>query len=132
MRRHDTTSVAAAVGRAIRTRRKKIRRTSSAVAHEARIDRTYLSQIERGLRQPTINIFMKIAAQLRVRPDRLLRSVMREMGGTFSTRGVPQAAGCEQPEAQGSFVNEDGISDGDVGNENSGGEFHVGRTSGKS
>jgi len=41
-------------------------------AHEADIHRTYISDIERGSRNPTIKIVEKLAAPLKVSVSRLL------------------------------------------------------------
>ncbi len=41
-------------------------------AHEAGLHRTYVSDIERGARNPTITVVEKLAASLGVPPGRLL------------------------------------------------------------
>lgn len=42
------------------------------LAHEAGVDRTYVSQVERRQRNITIAVLSKIAAALRTTPDKLL------------------------------------------------------------
>jgi transcriptional regulator with XRE-family HTH domain len=46
--------------------------SQEAFAHEAGIHRTYISDLERGARNPTITVVDKIAAFLNVKPGQLL------------------------------------------------------------
>lgn len=46
--------------------------SQEAFAHEAGIHRTYISDLERGARNPTITVVEKIAAYLGVMPGELL------------------------------------------------------------
>ena len=50
------------------------------LAAKAGLDRTYVSQLERGLKSPTLNSLEKIAACLGVAPQRFLRKI-RGVGG---------------------------------------------------
>lgn len=54
----------AAVGNAIREIRKRRGISQSALAEECRLDRTYISGIERGQRNPSLTNILKIAAAL--------------------------------------------------------------------
>ena len=52
------------VGRNVREARKAIGLSQEALADKAGIDRTYVSGVERGVRNPTITILAKFAAAL--------------------------------------------------------------------
>ena len=43
---------------------------------EAEIDRTYPSLLERGLRMPTVDVFLRIAAVVRVQPAELMQRIV--------------------------------------------------------
>ena len=61
------------VGKNVREHRRARRLSQEELGFEAGLDRTYISGIERGTRNPTILIVGKIARALRVSPDALLR-----------------------------------------------------------
>jgi len=44
------------------------------LAFEAELHRTYISGVERGIRNPTVAVVAKIARALSVTPDQLLRT----------------------------------------------------------
>jgi transcriptional regulator with XRE-family HTH domain len=44
------------------------------LAFEANLHRTYISGVERGVRNPTVSVLGKIAAALGVTPDQLLKA----------------------------------------------------------
>ena len=46
--------------------------SQEAFAHEAGIHRTYISDLERGARNPTLTVVEKLAKALKVRPGALL------------------------------------------------------------
>ena len=48
------------------------------LAYEAGIHRTYVSQLERGLKSPTIAVLFKIAPALQMTPSQVLRSIEKE------------------------------------------------------
>jgi len=52
------------VGRNVREARKAIGLSQEALADKAGIDRTYVSGVERGVRNPTITLLAKFAAAL--------------------------------------------------------------------
>lgn len=62
-----------AFGKVLRSVRKEVGLTQEQLAHDAEIDRTFVSLIERGERQPTIRIIFRLAAALRVLPSRLIQ-----------------------------------------------------------
>jgi transcriptional regulator with XRE-family HTH domain len=61
----------AAFGNAIREIRKRHGISQTALAEECRLDRTYISGIERGQRNPSLTNILKIAAALSTRPSDL-------------------------------------------------------------
>ena len=60
------------LGRNLRRLRDEKGLSQEAFAHEANIDRTYISDIERGARNPTITVVEKIALALGVTASELL------------------------------------------------------------
>lgn len=61
------------VGRNVREARKAIGLSQEALADKAGIDRTYVSGVERGVRNPTVTIVARLAEALEVEPCDLLR-----------------------------------------------------------
>jgi transcriptional regulator with XRE-family HTH domain len=61
-----------AFGRAVRELREQSRLTQDRLAEKCDLDRTYISGIERGLRNPTIQTIWIIAAGLNVSPKELI------------------------------------------------------------
>jgi transcriptional regulator with XRE-family HTH domain len=45
------------------------------LGHLAEIHRTYVSQIERGLKSPTVQVLFKIAAALKIQPVDIIKSI---------------------------------------------------------
>lgn len=64
----------AQVGENVRRHRRAAGLTQEEVAHRANLDRTYLSDIERGIRNPTVMLLQDIAAVFGVHPALLLVS----------------------------------------------------------
>jgi transcriptional regulator with XRE-family HTH domain len=62
----------------VRSLRKAAELSQEELAHEAGLDRTYISQVERRQRNVTIVVLAKIAKALDVTPDRLLVSLRRK------------------------------------------------------
>ena len=56
----------------VRSLRRTAGLSQEELAHEAGLDRTYISQVERRRRNVTIVVLAKIAKALNVSPDRLL------------------------------------------------------------
>lgn len=61
------------VGRNVRQLRQARGLSQEELAFEAGLDRTYVSGIERGVRNPTVTIIGKLARGLKTTPDTLLR-----------------------------------------------------------
>jgi transcriptional regulator with XRE-family HTH domain len=61
------------VGVNVRRLREARRLSQEQLAFEAELHRTYISGVERGVRNPTVKVLAKIAKALDVSADRLLR-----------------------------------------------------------
>lgn len=64
--------VAIEFGKALRSQRRASDISQEALALAADVDRTFVSQMERGIRQPTLTTLWKLAAALKVRPSVLV------------------------------------------------------------
>jgi len=60
------------IGLNIRKKREGLGLSQEALAHESGIHRTYISGLERGVRNPTVTIIQSIAVALNIRPSKLL------------------------------------------------------------
>jgi transcriptional regulator with XRE-family HTH domain len=60
------------VGRNVRRRRQMAGLTQEQLAFEASIDLTYVGGIERGRRNPSLLVMVRIAGALKVEPESLL------------------------------------------------------------
>lgn len=72
--RHQTL---ARFGKNVRTRREAIGLSQEALAEKADLDRTYVSGLERGVRNPTILSAARVATALKVSLSELLNGVAR-------------------------------------------------------
>lgn len=71
-----------AFGKILRERRKLAGLTQEKLALEADVQRNYVSLIERGVHQPTINIIFKLATALKCLPSALIADVEALVIGT--------------------------------------------------
>lgn len=62
-----------AFGKVLRAVRKEVGLTQEQLALAAEIDRTFVSLIERGERQPTVRMIFKLAAALDVSPSQMIQ-----------------------------------------------------------
>lgn len=72
-------SVAKHFGEAIEESRKACAITQEELAARAGLHRTYISQIERGKRQPTLATIFELARALGIRPSNLIESTERAL-----------------------------------------------------
>lgn len=72
-----TADYLAALGRAVRRYREKTGMSQEQFAFEVELDRTYVSGIERGKRNPTVATLLRLTAQLGTTPAGLLKSAER-------------------------------------------------------
>ena len=73
----EATRLLRAFGLAVRRRRKELGLSQERFAFDAEIDRTYVSGVERGVRNPTVKMVAKLAAALQTRPSRLFGAAER-------------------------------------------------------
>lgn len=89
------TPLAAALGRIIRGFRKARQLSQETLAFESSVNRAYISQIERGLQQPTVETLFKLARALDISASDLLATVERtlttEEGTAQTEKDRPQA-----------------------------------------
>lgn len=78
--RRETPPYRRALGEAIRKRRKRLGLSQEGFGEEARIDRTYMSGLERGTRNPTLETILRIADCLGASPSELLAEAEASMG----------------------------------------------------
>ncbi len=69
--------IAAAFGRVLREQRGARRISQEGLALSAGVDRTFVSQMERGIRQPTLTTLWKLASALELSPATLVARVER-------------------------------------------------------
>ncbi|MCK1658584.1 helix-turn-helix transcriptional regulator [Bradyrhizobium sp. 151] len=72
MARQDQATIIDVVAGNVRQLRKAAGLSQEELAHEADLDRTYISQVERRQRNVTITVLARLAAALGVGPERLL------------------------------------------------------------
>lgn len=60
------------LGENVKTARRNLDLSQEALAHESEIDRTYISGIERGQRNPSLDLIAKLAETLKTTPSFLL------------------------------------------------------------
>ena len=70
--------LAKAFGQVLRATREKRGISQEKLALDCDIDRTYVSLLERGLRQPTIAVVFRLAQSLGTKPSSLLAQIERE------------------------------------------------------
>ena len=80
--RRQATKFSVAFGAQVRTLRNGKGWSQEELAHRARIHVTYLSSVERGRRNPTLNLIVLLARALGVTPSRLLGGIHRERAQT--------------------------------------------------
>ncbi|WP_447890098.1 helix-turn-helix domain-containing protein [Pseudomonas hormoni] len=69
-----------AFGKVLRQRRKEAGLTQEQLAHDADIQRNYVSLIERGVHQPTVAVLFKLASALKCPASAILIDLENELG----------------------------------------------------
>lgn len=69
----ETGDFARSFGEVLKEQRRRLGWSQEDFAFEAGLDRTYVSGVERGVRNPTLLIILKLCRALGVRPSTLLR-----------------------------------------------------------
>ena len=72
-------NLARSFGQAVRRHRELLRLSQEELADRAHLDRTYVSGVERGVRNPTLEVMQKIADALGADLD-VIFSTAREIG----------------------------------------------------
>ena len=62
-----------AFGRAVRARREALQLSQEELGFDADLDRTYISGIERGVRNPSMKSILRVCRALKTSPSTLLR-----------------------------------------------------------
>jgi transcriptional regulator with XRE-family HTH domain len=70
--RDEWRSLCKAFGAAVRARREELELSQEELGFRSGLDRTYVSGIERGVRNPTLKSVGRLAKALSTRPSRLL------------------------------------------------------------
>ncbi|MDT8906342.1 helix-turn-helix transcriptional regulator [Pseudomonas prosekii] len=68
-----------AFGRVLRQKRKDAGLTQEQLAHEADVQRNYVSLIERGVHQPTVAVLFKLAKALKCQPSSIVVDLENEL-----------------------------------------------------
>ena len=69
-----------AFGEVVRARRLKAGLSQETLALECDLHRTFISLLERGVRQPSLETIFRLAERLGVRPQRLVAAVEERLG----------------------------------------------------
>lgn len=77
--RGSKTSPEALFGREVARLRKQLGISQEELAFRAEVHRTYISQLERGLKSPTLSMILKLSRALKVSASRIVAIV--ELGG---------------------------------------------------
>lgn len=71
-----------AFGKVLRQKRKEVGLTQEQLAHDADVQRNYVSLIERGVHHPTIAVVFKLAHALHCQPSVLISELEKEVNST--------------------------------------------------
>lgn len=63
------------LGDAIRAQREELDLSQEQLAFECGLHRTYISQLERGMKSPTVRVLFAIAKALKVTPEKLVAQI---------------------------------------------------------
>jgi transcriptional regulator with XRE-family HTH domain len=75
----DSATITSAFGRVLRQQRKQARLTQEELALMADLQRNYVSELERGLKQSSVVTLFKLALALRVSPHEFVRLLSQEL-----------------------------------------------------
>ena len=80
MARKGAISEKVAFGTPVRARREALGLSQEKLGFEADLHRTYVSEVERGVRNPTVTSIFKLARALGTKPSSLLRAAEKMVG----------------------------------------------------
>ncbi len=69
-------SIEQSIGDSIRARREELGLSQESLALECGLHRTYISQLERGKKSPTLRVLIVIAQVLKIEPSELVRQAI--------------------------------------------------------
>lgn len=69
-----------AFGKALRRRRERLEVSQEALAFTSEIHRTYISELERGLKNPSLSTIDRLAAALKTKASTLIADAEVELG----------------------------------------------------
>ncbi len=69
-----------AFGKALRRRRERLEVSQEALAFSSEIHRTYISELERGLKNPSLTTIDRLAAALKTKASTLIADAEAELG----------------------------------------------------
>jgi Predicted transcriptional regulator with C-terminal CBS domains len=72
-------SIEVIFGQQLRKIREERKLSQEELALRSKLDRTYISLLERGKRRPTLNTIFALAAQLDIAPSEMVRMVENEV-----------------------------------------------------
>jgi transcriptional regulator with XRE-family HTH domain len=70
-------SISKQLGQVIRARRLKLDLSQETLAEKAGVHPTYLGMVERGIRNPTLDVCVRLATALKITPAKLVDEAMR-------------------------------------------------------
>ena len=70
-----------AFGAAVRIRREELGLSQEKLGFEAKVHRTYVSDVERGARNPTVKVIWKLAVALETQPSALFELAEKALVG---------------------------------------------------
>jgi transcriptional regulator with XRE-family HTH domain len=79
-------NVEKAFGEVLKQHRSRSKLSQIVLAELSELDRTYISLLERGLRQPTLLTLIKLASALKVDPADLVSDTMDKIGASNRRR----------------------------------------------
>jgi transcriptional regulator with XRE-family HTH domain len=79
-RTNPTPRLQKAFGEAIRARRQELGISQEDLGFEAELHRTYISQLERGLKSPSLATIEQLAQVLKAKPSDLIRAAEKLAG----------------------------------------------------
>lgn len=77
----DPSTIQVAFGQLVRTRRQEAMLSQEELAGRADLDRTYISGVERGTRNPSLVAINRISKGLRITASQLLEGLEHDFGG---------------------------------------------------
>ena len=77
--RGSKTSPEALFGKEVARLRKRLAISQEELAFRAEVHRTYISQLERGLKSPTLGMILKLSRALKASASKLVATVERQL-----------------------------------------------------